>query len=89
VLLVVAVADSSRRYDTTRKAELYASSGVRELWVIDAARMKTRVFRAPPRARLRGIRGDDRRPAPRLIGALADHVHVIRASGETNAPRRS
>jgi Uma2 family endonuclease len=49
VLLVVEVADSSLRYDTTRKAKLYASFGVRELWVIDAERSRTRVFRAPGR----------------------------------------
>ena len=47
VLLVVEVADSSRRYDLGRKAKLYASFGVRELWVIDALKMTTRVFRSP------------------------------------------
>ena len=36
VLLVVEIADSSKRYDMGRKAKLYASFGVRELWVIDA-----------------------------------------------------
>jgi Uma2 family endonuclease len=30
-----------------RKAELYAGFGIRELWVIDAVKMTTRVFRAP------------------------------------------
>ena len=47
VLLVVEVADSSRRYDLGRKAKLYASFGVRELWVIDAVKMFTRQFRSP------------------------------------------
>ena len=47
VLLVVEIADSSLRYDTGRKAALYAGFGVRELWVIDAVRLKTRVFRQP------------------------------------------
>ena len=47
VLLVVEIADSSLRYDTGRKAALYASFGVRELWVIDAVRLETRVFRDP------------------------------------------
>jgi Uma2 family endonuclease len=47
VLLVVEIADTSRRYDTGRKAKLYASFGVRELWVMDAVRLVTRVFRAP------------------------------------------
>ena len=47
VLLVVEIADSSRRYDMGRKAELYASFGVRELWVIDAVHMTARSFLAP------------------------------------------
>ena len=47
VLLVVEIADSSLRYDVGRKAALYASFGIRELWVIDAVRLTTRVFREP------------------------------------------
>jgi Uma2 family endonuclease len=47
VLLVVEIADSSLRDDTGRKAALYASFGIRELWVIDAVRLTTRVFREP------------------------------------------
>jgi Uma2 family endonuclease len=35
VLLVVEVADSSLRYDTTVKATLYARTGYREYWVVD------------------------------------------------------
>ena len=46
-LLVVEIADSSLRYDLGRKAALYASFGVRELWVIDAVKLTARVFRAP------------------------------------------
>jgi Uma2 family endonuclease len=41
VLLVVEIADSSLHYDTGRKAALYASFGIRELWVIDAIRLTT------------------------------------------------
>ena len=47
VLLVVEIANSSLRYDVGRKAALYASFGIRELWVIDAVRLTTRVFREP------------------------------------------
>src|SRR5580700_10675979 len=47
VLLVVEIADSSLRYDIGRKAALCASFGIRELWVIDAVRLTTRVFREP------------------------------------------
>lgn len=46
-LLVVEIADSSRRYDMGRKAKLYASFAVRELWVIDAVKLSARVFREP------------------------------------------
>jgi Uma2 family endonuclease len=46
-LLVVEIADSSLRYDTGHKAALYASLAIRELWVVDAIRMTTRVFREP------------------------------------------
>ena len=47
VLLVVEIADSSKRYDMGRKAKLYASFGVRELWVIDAVKLTARMFRSP------------------------------------------
>jgi Uma2 family endonuclease len=47
VLLVVEIADSSKRYDRGRKAKLYASFGVRELWVIDAVKLTARMFRSP------------------------------------------
>ena len=46
-LLVVEIADSSLRYDMGRKAALYASFGVRELWVIDAVRLTARAFCEP------------------------------------------
>jgi Uma2 family endonuclease len=47
VLLVVEIAASSLSYDMGRKATLYAAFGVRELWVIDAVNLTTRVFREP------------------------------------------
>lgn len=45
--LVVEIADSSLGYDLGRKAALYASFGVKELWVIDAVKLGTHVFRMP------------------------------------------
>jgi len=63
VLLVVEIADSSRRYDMGRKARLYAGFGIRELWVIDAVKMTTRLFRAPSEdgyAEKRDFRASDR-----------------------------
>ncbi len=47
VLLVVEIADSSLEYDMGRKASLYASFAVRELWVIDAVLQTARVHRDP------------------------------------------
>jgi len=47
VLLVVEIADISLRYDMGRKAALYASFGVRDLWVIDTVKLAARIFRAP------------------------------------------
>ena len=44
VLLVVEIADSALRYDIGRKAALYASFGIRELWVIDAVQLTARVL---------------------------------------------
>lgn len=47
VFLVVEIADSSLLYDVGRKAALYASFGVRDIWVIDAVKLTTRIFREP------------------------------------------
>jgi Uma2 family endonuclease len=47
LLLAVEVADSSLRYDTGRKAQIYAARGVRELWAIDADKLVTHVFSRP------------------------------------------
>src|ERR1700691_6370671 len=76
VLLVVEIADSSLRYDTGRKAALYASFGIRELWVIDAVRLTTRVFREPA---VDGYRNaQDFGPADRLIPVLAPEAFALR-----------
>ena len=47
VLLVVEIADLSLDYDMGRKAALYASFGVRELWFFDAVKLTACVFRDP------------------------------------------
>jgi Uma2 family endonuclease len=46
-LLVVELADTSLAYDLGVKAKIYASFGVKELWVINAARLETRIHRDP------------------------------------------
>ncbi|TPQ46285.1 hypothetical protein C2U72_25725 [Prosthecomicrobium hirschii] len=44
-LLVIELSDSTLGYDLGRKPALYAGEGVREYWVIDAARRVTHVHR--------------------------------------------
>lgn len=46
-LLAVEIADSSLAHDLGRKARLYASFGIRELWVIDAVKLETHIHRRP------------------------------------------
>jgi len=45
VLLAIEVADTSLAYDRGRKLAVYASYGVREVWVIDARRATTWRYR--------------------------------------------
>jgi Uma2 family endonuclease len=76
VLLVVEIADSSLRHDIGRKAALYAGFGVRELWVIDAARPMARVFGAPSE-RGYGEVGDFG-AADRLVPLIASEGFALR-----------
>jgi Uma2 family endonuclease len=76
VLLVVEIADSSLRYDIGRKAALYASFGIRELWVIDAVRLTTRVFREPAADGYRNA--SDLGPSDRLTPMLAPEAFALR-----------
>ena len=47
MLLVVEIADSSLKMDTTIKAAAYAAGGVREYWVINARTRSTLIHRDP------------------------------------------
>jgi Uma2 family endonuclease len=47
VLLIVEVAQTSLKFDTSTKAALYASHGVRDYWVINAETLETKVHRGP------------------------------------------
>jgi Uma2 family endonuclease len=76
VLLVVEIADSSLRYDIGRKAALYASFGIRELWVIDAVRLTTRVFCEPAAGGYRSAR--DFGPPDRLTPLIAPEGFALR-----------
>ena len=46
-LLIVEVSDTTLAYDTTTKAELYATAGVPEYWVLDVTGRQLFVFRDP------------------------------------------
>lgn len=55
LLLVVEVADTSRAFDRTVKAPLYARAGVRELWVVDVIDAVVEVHSKPQRGAYREI----------------------------------
>jgi Uma2 family endonuclease len=76
VLLVVEIADSSLRYDIGRKGALYASFGIRELWVIDAVRLTARVFREPATDGYRDAQDFGR--ADRLVPLFAPEAFALR-----------
>jgi Uma2 family endonuclease len=75
-LLVVEIADSSLRYDLGRKAALYATFGVRELWVIDAVKLTARVFSAPSDGGYGEI--NDFSASDRLIPLVAPDAFALR-----------
>ena len=75
-LLVVEIADNSLVYDMGRKAALYASFGIRELWVIDAVRLTTRVLREPAADGYRDAR--DFTASDRLVPLLAPEAFGLR-----------
>ena len=47
VLLIVEVAQTSLKFDTTTKAALYAAHDVRDYWVINADTLETKVHQSP------------------------------------------
>ena len=71
--LVVEIADSSLGYDLGIKAGLYAGFGIRELWVIDAVKLQTRIHRDPAPGGYRSIvdRPASERLVPQDLPALA------------------
>lgn len=72
-LLVVEVSDTTLDYDLTTKAELYATAGVPEYWVLDVTARELHVFRDP-------------RPLPATLGATAYQVHTTHAATESVSP---
>ncbi len=72
-VLIVEVADTSLFVDTTTKAELYATAGVQEYWVVDVDGRQLFVFRDPV-------------PLPQGLGATAYRTHLIFHPGDSVAP---
>lgn len=71
--LVVEIADSSLSYDTTTKAELYATAGIPEYWVLDVDGRQLRVYRDPA-------------PLPAGLGAAAYRSLRTLGPGDTVSP---
>ena len=71
--LVVEVADSTLDYDTTTKAELYATAGIPDYWVLDVVGRRLLVFRAPA-------------PLPAGLGATAYRTYRVLGPTDTVSP---
>ena len=72
-VLIVEVADSSLFIDTTTKAELYATAGVADYWVLDLEQRQLVVFHDP-------------QPLPKGLGATAYRTRLTLASTERVSP---
>ncbi|MCI0705571.1 MAG: Uma2 family endonuclease [Planctomycetia bacterium] len=72
-LLIVEVADTTLDYDTTTKAELYATANVPEYWVLDVVNRQLHVFRDP-------------QPLPTTLGATAYQTHDTLGLNDTISP---
>jgi Uma2 family endonuclease len=78
VLLIVEVAESSLRYDRTRKLRLYARAGIAEYWIVDVAGGAIERYRSPEgetyRERRRAGRGESLAPAafPDVVMSVDD-----------------
>jgi Uma2 family endonuclease len=72
-LLVIEIADTSYNFDLGAKAALYARLGVREYWVIDAAKRETHVHLMPKPDGYGAMRvySEDLRLDPTLIRELS------------------
>ena len=72
-VLVVEVSHTTLSTDTTEKAEVYATAGVPEYWVLDVENRKLLVYRNPE-------------PLPAGLGATAYRTHLTFGEAESVAP---
>jgi Uma2 family endonuclease len=73
--LVVEVADATLFYDTTTKAELYATAGVPEYWMVDLNARELHVFRDPQPL-----------PLPTELAATAYKTHLTLGPSDSVSP---
>jgi Uma2 family endonuclease len=73
--LLVEVADTTFFYDTTTKAELYATAGVADYWVLDLSNRQLHVFRDPVPL-----------PLPTELAATAYKTHLTLAPTDSVSP---
>jgi Uma2 family endonuclease len=72
-VMIAEISDSTLFMDTTTKAELYATAGVPEYWVVDLVHGRLLVYRDPE-------------PLPAGLGATAYRTHLAFAPEQTVAP---
>jgi Uma2 family endonuclease len=73
--LVVEVSDTTLTIDTTKKAELYATAGVPDYWVLDLSNRQLHVFRDPAPL-----------PLPTDLAATAYKTHLTLSPADTVSP---
>lgn len=78
--LVIEIADSSLTFDTTEKAELYATAGIPDYWVLDVDGRRLFVFRDPASVAPGGVAY-----RTQLAFGPADSVSPLAAAGATIA----
>lgn len=71
--LVIEIADSSLDYDRTVKAELYATAGIPDYWVLDVDGRTLHVFRDPA-------------PLPPALTAVTYRTHATFTDAQTVTP---
>jgi Uma2 family endonuclease len=72
-LLIVEVSDTTLNYDLTTKAELYATAGIADYWVLDVVNRELHIFRDPV-------------PLPAGLGATAYRTHLALAPTDHLSP---
>jgi Uma2 family endonuclease len=71
--LIVEVADTTLAYDLTTKAEMYATAGIADYWVLDVTGRELHVFRDP-------------QPLSANLGATAYQMHLALGPADSVSP---